>query len=236
MAENKDLYGILGVTQGKAATPEEIKKTYLKAVMKHHPDRNGGSEESKLKFQEINEANRILSDATLRAIYDRSGYLAVVDHEAGGIGNSGASPSDIATDARRRKRYSESEVWDFFGGGKSQTPPVTPTPNTATSAPASSATTDREEAMRRRREQMRNATGNKAQSTAPQEPYVDTRALARSFNDAGEKISQAAAGLRGASTIPAAMTEEARLALESASAKARELVREIDGWKAKFKR
>ena len=50
----KDPYEILGVN--KDASNEEIKKAYRRLSLQHHPDRNGGSEASKLKFQEITGA------------------------------------------------------------------------------------------------------------------------------------------------------------------------------------
>ena len=39
-----------------SASEDAIKKSYRKLSLKHHPDRNNNSEESKKKFQEINEA------------------------------------------------------------------------------------------------------------------------------------------------------------------------------------
>lgn len=64
----KDYYKVLDVTQDSSAS--EIKKAYLKLAKKHHPDVNGNSEESKQKFQEIQEAYDVLSDQSKRARYD----------------------------------------------------------------------------------------------------------------------------------------------------------------------
>lgn len=63
---DKDFYAILGVE--KNATPEQIKKTYRKLALEHHPDRNPGGEE---KFKEIGEAYSVLSDPGKRAEYDK---------------------------------------------------------------------------------------------------------------------------------------------------------------------
>ncbi len=49
-----DPYEILGVNRD--ASDEEIKKAYRKQSLLHHPDRNGGSQASKEKFQEITGA------------------------------------------------------------------------------------------------------------------------------------------------------------------------------------
>jgi curved DNA-binding protein len=60
----KDYYSILGVQ--RAATPDEIKKAYRKLASQHHPDKGGDT----AKFQEIEEAYRVLSDPQQRAAHD----------------------------------------------------------------------------------------------------------------------------------------------------------------------
>ncbi len=66
-----DYYKILGVT--KTASEEEIKKAYRKLARKHHPDLNPNDKEAKRKFQEINEANEVLSDPEKKKKYDQYG-------------------------------------------------------------------------------------------------------------------------------------------------------------------
>ncbi len=66
-----DYYQVLGLD--RTATPEEIKKAYRKLARKHHPDLNPNSAEAKKKFQEINEANEVLSDPESRKKYDAYG-------------------------------------------------------------------------------------------------------------------------------------------------------------------
>ena len=61
-------YEILGVPN--TASAEEIKSAYRKLALKYHPDRNPDSTTAEAQFKEVNEAYRILSDATLRRTYD----------------------------------------------------------------------------------------------------------------------------------------------------------------------
>jgi curved DNA-binding protein len=66
-----DYYEILGVK--KTATPEEIKKAYRKLARKYHPDINPDDENAKLKFQQLNEAQEVLTDPEKRKKYDKYG-------------------------------------------------------------------------------------------------------------------------------------------------------------------
>lgn len=66
-----DYYSILGIP--KTATADDIKKAYRKLARKYHPDINPNNEEAKLKFQQINEANEVLSNAENRKKYDEYG-------------------------------------------------------------------------------------------------------------------------------------------------------------------
>jgi len=66
-----DYYNTLGVK--KDASQEDIKKAYKKLARKHHPDLNPDNTEAHRKFQEINEANEVLSDPEKRKKYDQYG-------------------------------------------------------------------------------------------------------------------------------------------------------------------
>jgi curved DNA-binding protein len=66
-----DYYKILGV--GKKASEDDIKKAYRKLARKYHPDVNPNDKEANKKFQEINEANEVLSDSEKRKKYDQYG-------------------------------------------------------------------------------------------------------------------------------------------------------------------
>lgn len=66
-----DYYKLLGID--KTATPKEIKNAYRKLARKYHPDLNPNDKDAKRKFQEINEANEVLSDPEKRKKYDQYG-------------------------------------------------------------------------------------------------------------------------------------------------------------------
>ena len=69
--EYVDYYKILGVD--KSASTEDIKKAYRKLARKYHPDINPNNKEAHKKFQEVNEANEVLSDPEKRKKYDQYG-------------------------------------------------------------------------------------------------------------------------------------------------------------------
>jgi len=66
-----DYYKVLGVL--KTATQDDIKKAYRKLARKMHPDLNPNDKEAHKKFQQINEANEVLSDPEKRKKYDQYG-------------------------------------------------------------------------------------------------------------------------------------------------------------------
>jgi len=66
-----DYYSILGID--KNASPDEVKKAYRKLARKYHPDLNPNDAAANKKFQQINEANEVLSDPEKRKKYDQYG-------------------------------------------------------------------------------------------------------------------------------------------------------------------
>jgi molecular chaperone DnaJ len=84
MAEKKDYYEILGITEEEKKLSQSefekvLKKKYRSSALKYHPDRwaNGSDEEKKdaeQKFKEVAEANEVLSDPQKRQMYDNGGF------------------------------------------------------------------------------------------------------------------------------------------------------------------
>jgi DnaJ family protein C protein 9 len=74
--ENVDLYAILSLTE--SASQDDIKKSYRRLALTHHPDKHVASSESvkndaSTKFQQVGFAYAVLSDDKRRERYDRTG-------------------------------------------------------------------------------------------------------------------------------------------------------------------
>ncbi|KAG2449212.1 hypothetical protein HYH02_005959 [Chlamydomonas schloesseri] len=72
------LYDVLGVPI--KASAEEIRGAFLRLARVWHPDRHGGAENAKRKFQSIQYAYEVLSNETRRAHYDLQ-WLDLLDVE-----------------------------------------------------------------------------------------------------------------------------------------------------------
>ncbi|XP_062179526.1 uncharacterized protein LOC133884198 [Phragmites australis] len=74
-ARQPSYYAVLGVARGASAA--EIRAAYRKLALKWHPDKikmgrdPRVAEEAKARFQQIQEAYEVLSDASKRVLYDR---------------------------------------------------------------------------------------------------------------------------------------------------------------------
>ena len=75
MATKRDYYEVLNVS--RSASLEEIKKSYRKMAMQHHPDKNAGNKQAEELFKELSEAYEVLSDADKRQRYDQFGHAGV---------------------------------------------------------------------------------------------------------------------------------------------------------------
>ena len=222
-----DLYGILGIA--KTATADDITKAVKKMSMLWHPDRfiNDAAKqaEAKAKTQDINEAKRILTNEKLRPIYDRKGYAGVKDFEMSGVGGGSdvSRPGPGTSGPIHHKRpVTADDLNRFFNvGGGTSVAPVTPNPS---SSGTGSGGQTLEERRRLRREQMQKENAGPA--------------LAQRFNTVGQQILTISSEVRSAasSAIPEAFTDAAKMELESAAAKARQLLSDIEDARRKFKR
>lgn len=90
--DNTKFYELLEVE--KTATIVEIKKSYRRLAVQHHPDKGG----DEAKFKEISRAYEVLSDEEKRQVYDRYGEEGL-DGGGGGPGGPG-------------------DLFDLFTGGR----------------------------------------------------------------------------------------------------------------------
>ncbi|MBW2474082.1 MAG: J domain-containing protein [Deltaproteobacteria bacterium] len=134
--EYKDYYGILGVD--RQADAKEIKKAYRKLARKYHPDVNPGNRDAAVKFQDINEANEVLSDPAKRQHYDRLGSQWQQYQKSGGkpedfnwgeraaAGNQNYSYRTVSPEEFEELFGAGGGFSDFFtnlfGGGRQQSP------------------------------------------------------------------------------------------------------------------
>lgn len=101
-----DYYKILGLE--KSASPKDIKNAYRKLARKFHPDLNPNNQDAKTNFQQVNEANKVLSDPAKRKKYDQYGK----DWEHAGE-SAHQSQNYSQTSGSRGRTASSSQ----FGGG-----------------------------------------------------------------------------------------------------------------------
>ena len=116
-----DHYSTLGVA--KTASADEIKRAYRRLASQHHPDKGGDVK----KFQEIEQAYRVLSDPQQRQAYDNPSPFG----NFGPQGADGFSPFDFDSifdifgtkfQQPRRPQYARMTLWislqDSATGGK----------------------------------------------------------------------------------------------------------------------
>lgn len=118
-----DYYKVLGVD--KNATQADIKKAYRKLARKLHPDLNPNDKAAQQKFQQINEANEVLSDPEKRKKYDQYGkdwqHADAFEQARQQQQQSGGGYGGGRTYTSGGQGFDESQFSDFFesmfGGG-----------------------------------------------------------------------------------------------------------------------
>ncbi len=106
----KDLYRVLGVTEGASA--DEIKKAYRKLAKQHHPDAHPGDSSTAERFKEISEAYSVLSDDAKRKQYDQMRKLGAM----GGLGGFGRQTGAAPGGAGGTSQTYTFEDMDLGGG------------------------------------------------------------------------------------------------------------------------
>jgi len=114
-----DYYKILGLS--KTASEEDIKKAYRKLARKLHPDLNPNDKEANKKFQQINEANEVLSDPEKRKKYDQYGenwehsdQFEKARQSAGNTGRRSGQSGNPFGDFGSGSDFEDGQYSDFF--------------------------------------------------------------------------------------------------------------------------
>lgn len=107
-----DYYKILGIKRD--ATQEEIKKAYRRLAKRFHPDLNKDDPQAKSRFQEINEANEVLSDPEKRRRYDEYGENWKQSENFGTGSNSNGNSWSYGFGGFGQGDRSENGFSDFF--------------------------------------------------------------------------------------------------------------------------
>lgn len=118
-----DYYKILEVD--RSADTNAIKKAYRRLARKFHPDLHPNDAEAKRKFQQINEANTVLSDPEKRAKYDKYGkdweHAEAFEQAARQRQQYQRPGRPFGGQSRTSGSFSEEDFSDFFntmfGGG-----------------------------------------------------------------------------------------------------------------------
>ncbi|PHT47090.1 hypothetical protein CQW23_11298 [Capsicum baccatum] len=118
--KSSDFYAVLGLK--KECTETELRNAYKKLAMKWHPDRCSASgnlkfvEESKKKFQVIQEAYSVLSDANKRFLYDVGVYDSGDDDDENGMGDFLNEMANMMSQNKSNENQGETfeELQDMF--------------------------------------------------------------------------------------------------------------------------
>ncbi|KAI3455660.1 hypothetical protein Pfo_012323 [Paulownia fortunei] len=140
--KSNDFYAVLGLK--KECTAAELRHAYKKLALKWHPDRFSASgnskyvEEAKKKFQAVQHAYSVLSDANKRFLYDVGVYDCNDDDDKNGMGEFLNEMAAMMSQTKPNENGNESfeelqELFDemfqsddeaFGGSSRSATPPA----------------------------------------------------------------------------------------------------------------
>lgn len=122
MSSRRDYYATLGVT--RSASADDIRSAHRRLARELHPDVNKKPDAAQ-RFNEVQEAYDVLSDADKRAVYDRVGHAAYtsgVTGSSGGPGGGGAARHGARPGGRRSGTYNWSNIarepGSHSGGGQ----------------------------------------------------------------------------------------------------------------------
>jgi DnaJ-class molecular chaperone len=111
----RDPYEILGLD--RSADEAAIKAAYRKLAKRHHPDLHPGDKKAAERFQELNNANDLLSDPERRARFDR-GEIDAEGHEVpprGYYRDFRGSPGDERyAGTHESSGFTEDDIAEFF--------------------------------------------------------------------------------------------------------------------------
>ncbi len=97
----KDYYGILEIPP--AASDAQVKKSFRRLAMLHHPDRHPGNAMAEAKFREIREAYEVLNDPAKRETYNYQRWYRKSLHRE--FSAPATTASALAGESRRLRRY-----------------------------------------------------------------------------------------------------------------------------------
>ncbi|XP_078440952.1 uncharacterized protein LOC144710962 isoform X1 [Wolffia australiana] len=118
----EDLYGVLGLN--KECSSADLKNAYKKLALRWHPDRCSGddrsAQEATSKFQSIQKAYSVLSDASKRSLYDIGWFLeddnAETDQQMGEFLGEMATMMNQTSPAERGESFEDLQrlFFDMF--------------------------------------------------------------------------------------------------------------------------